>query len=60
MEASAQAMRCQVWNIALDELEAKLSTRGVKKGKLDSKQAWKGYAGRLIEAIFQNSANVDV
>ena len=57
-EAIAQPMRCKVSYIALDELEAKLSMRGMKKTNLD--QTWKIYAGKLIEAIFQNNANVDI
>ena len=51
-------MRCKVSHITLDELEAKISMRGVKKANLD--QTWKIYAGKLIEAIFQNNANVDI
>ena len=47
-------------SIALDVLEAKLSVRGAKKARLDSEQAWKIYAWKLTDAIFQKDANVDV
>ena len=60
MEAIAQAMRCKLSNIALDELEAKLSMRGAKKANLDSEQTWKIYARKLIEVIFQKKDNLDV
>ena len=60
LEAIARAMRCRVSSIVLDELEAKLSMRGAKKAKLDSEQAWRIYSKRLIEAICQRNANVDV
>ena len=53
-------MRCKLSNIALDELEAKLSMRGAKKANLDSEQTCKIYARKLIEVIFQNKDNVDV
>ena len=60
LEAIAQAMWCRVSSIALDALEVKLFARGAKKAKLDSDQAWKVYARKLSDAIFQKSANVDI
>ena len=53
-------MKCKVSHIAPGELEAKPSMRGAKKAKLDSEQALKLYIRKLIEAIFQNNANIDV
>ena len=47
-------------SIALDVLEAKLSVHGAKKARLDSEQAWKIYARKLTDAIFQKDANVDI
>ena len=53
-------MWCKVSSIALDVLEIKLSARGAKKAKLDSERAWKIYAKKLMDAIFQNNADVDI
>ena len=53
-------MWCRVSSIVLDMLEIKLSACGAKKAKLDSEQAWKIYAKKLMDAIIQKNANVDV
>ena len=53
-------MRCEVSSITLDVPEIKLSARGATKAKLNSERAWKFYAKKLTDAIFQNNANVDI
>ena len=60
IQHSKNFLQCKVSFIALDVLEIKLSVCGAKKAKPDSERAWKIYAKKLTDAIFQKNASVDI